>query len=226
MNSSETWSSLFNHSSFFCLLKNEKRTLSEDDILSRLNYPQIDNFHPDRKNEFLLGRLCASKAHQIRSGEELLSLPINLNRSPEWPTEVIGSITHNQYWVGAAVSESKSLLGIGIDFEVLGRTKMALGRYIRSTEDLKTHQSLNECELLTIIFSAKESLYKALYPTAKCYFGFDAAAVREINLSSGIFKIDLISEIAPLLGPTGKFHFEGRLKIIGKNCLTVLEIPN
>lgn len=159
-------------------------------------------------------------------GTELLSIPISLNRSPDWPQEVIGSISHNQYWVGAAVSKSESLLGIGIDFEVMGRTKLELARYIRSSEDLKTHHSLNDNELLTLIFSAKESLYKALYPTAKCFFGFETAAVREIDISNGTFKIDLISKISSSLGPSGRFHFEGRFKVIGKSCLTVLEIPN
>lgn len=98
------------------------------------------------------------------------------------------SISHNQFWVGSAVSKSKSLLGVGIDFEVIGRAKLELSRYIRSSEDLKTHQFLNENELLTLIFSAKESLYKALYPTAKCFFGFETAAINEIDVSNGTFK--------------------------------------
>lgn len=226
MNSNETWSSLFKHSSFFCLKKDEELSIPLKDLLSRLDYQNIENFHPNRQTEFLLGRICASKAHEIHFGAELLSLPINSNRSPDWPEEVIGSITHNQIWVGATVSKSKSLLGVGIDFEVMGRTKLELARYIRSAEDLKAHQSLNDNELLTIIFSAKESLYKALYPTVKSFFGFEAAAVREIDVSNGTFKIDLISQISSLLGPSGRFQFEGRFKVVGSSCLTVLEIPH
>lgn len=226
MSSINTWSSLFNNSSFFCLKKDEDLGPSLKYLLSRLDNKQIVNFHINRKDEFLLGRVCASKAHEMHFGAELLSLPIHENRSPKWPEKVVGSITHNQFWVGAAVSKSKSLLGVGIDFEVMGRAKLELARYIRSPEDLQSHQSLNDNELLTLVFSAKESLYKALYPSINCFFGFEVAAVREIDLSNGTFKIDLISDIAPLYGPSGRFHFEGRFKIIENNCLTVLEIPN
>lgn len=223
MNSKNDWSALFSESSFFCLKKDDKLNT---ELCSKLNYPEIENFHPGRKNEFLLGRLCASRAHQLHFGTELLSLPINPNRSPAWPSGVIGSISHNQFWVGAAVSKTKSLLGVGIDFEVMGRTKLELGGYIRSAEDLKTHPSFNETELLTLIFSAKESLYKALSPTVQSFFGFEAAALREINIGPGSFKIDLVSEISPGFGPNHRFHFEGRFMIFENNCLTVLEIPN
>jgi enterobactin synthetase component D len=128
--------------------------------------------------------------------------------------------------VGAAVSKNSSLLGVGIDFEVIGRAKLELARYIRSAEDLKTHQTLSDKDLLTLIFSAKESLYKALYPSAKRFFGFETAALREIDAFTGAFKIDLITQITSSLGPSGRFQFEGRFKIIGNNCLTVLEVPN
>jgi enterobactin synthetase component D len=226
MNSIDTWSSLFTASSFFCLKKDEDAGAPLDSLLSRLDDRATDHFHPNRKKEFLFGRLCASKAHELHFGTELLSLPISLNKAPQWPKDVIGSISHNQFWVGAAVSKSESLLGVGIDFEVMGRAKLELGRYIRNAKDLQTHQDLKENELLTLIFSAKESLYKALYPTAKCFFGFEAAAVLDIDTFSGTFKIALISEISPSLGPSGRCQFQGRFKIIGTSCLTVLEIPN
>lgn len=204
--------------------KNNELNSSQQVILTRFNYKEIETFHPNRKSEFLLGRLCAFKAHELHCGTELLSLPISSKRSPEWPINVIGSITHNQFWVGAAVSKSHSLIGIGIDFEVMGRTKLELARYIRSPKDLKIHESFSENELLTLIFSAKESLYKALHPVAKCFFGFEAAAVKEINIHNGTFKIELISNISPNFGPLGRFQFEGRFKIEEESCLTVLEI--
>jgi 4'-phosphopantetheinyl transferase EntD len=117
MNWTEDWSSIFNSSSFFCLKKDEEMGPTLKDLLSRLELlHKIENFHPKRRDEFLLGRLCASLAHEIHLGSELLLLPRSSDRSPLWPLGVIGSITHNQFWVGAAVSQSKILLGVGIDF--------------------------------------------------------------------------------------------------------------
>jgi enterobactin synthetase component D len=226
MNSISIWSSLFKHSSFFGYQKSDVLDSSLKKLLSELDYQNIDHFHPKRKDEFLLGRLCASKAHELHFGSVLLSLPVAENRSPLWPKEVIGSITHNQFWVGAAVAKSNSLLGVGIDFEVMGRTKLEISRYVRTPKDLISHASLSDIELLTIIFSAKESLYKALHPSVKCFFGFETAAVTEIDLISGTFKIDLISDISKAYGPSGRAHFEGQVKIIDKSCLTVLEIPH
>ena len=223
-----SFSSLFLQSSFFCLPKDKVQSASLLDLQNRLQNHDIDNFHPSRKKEFLLGRVCASKAYELYFGSELLTLPTAADRSPVWPKEVIGSITHNQNWVGAAVSSSQKLLGIGIDLEVIGRAKLELSRYIRSSKDLLTHQSLNSNELLTLIFSAKESLYKALYPHVKCFFGFEAAAVTNIDMAKGIFQIVLVKDISPLYGPSGpngRFQFEGRFIIVEGNCLTVLEIP-
>jgi enterobactin synthetase component D len=219
------FSSLFLHSSFFCLSKDNEQSALLIDLQNRLQYKNIDHFHPSRQKEFLLGRVCASKAFELYFGSELLNLPTRADRSPAWPDEVIGSISHNQKFVGAAVSSGQKLLGIGIDFEVIGRAKLELNRYIRNKEDIDSHPSLNPNELLTIIFSAKESLYKALYPKVNCFFGFEAAALKDIDVLNGTFQIELIKDISPIYGPKSRFHFEGRFKIVEGSCLTVLEIP-
>lgn len=219
-----SFSSLFLHSSFFCLPKDNDQSDALTDLQHKLQFSSIETFHPNRKKEFLLGRLCAIKAHEMHFGSELLTLPASADRSPLWPKNVIGSISHNQNWVGAALTGAQQLLGIGIDFEVIGRAKLELTRYILNSHDLNFHQSLNSRELLTLIFSAKESLYKALYPQVKCFFGFEAAAVKEIDLLNGTFKIELIKDISSLYGPNSRFHFEGRFTIVEGNCLTVLEI--
>jgi 4'-phosphopantetheinyl transferase EntD len=38
----------------------------------------------------------------------------------------VGTISHNEFWVGAAVAKDTELLGVGMDFEVMGRTKLEL----------------------------------------------------------------------------------------------------
>lgn len=227
MSSIETWSKLFSKSSFFAINKEEDLDASLKKSLSEIIYdPKVDGFHPNRKNEFLLGRLCASKAHELCTGRTLLSVPANADRSPAWPSGIMGTISHNQYWVGAAVSNHKDVIGIGIDFEVMGRTRLELAKQIRTEHDIKSHPKLSDEELLTIIFSCKESLYKALYPDVKKFFGFEEAALRELDLDNGVFTIDLLTQLSLKFGINSHQSFKGRIALDNRNCLTVLEVSD
>lgn len=225
MNTTETWSKLFSKSSFFAINKEEDLDIELQNLQSKIIYDsKVDGFHPNRKNEFLLGRVCASKAHELCTGHELLSLPVNTDRSPEWPVNVVGTLSHNQYWVGAAVAKSSDLIGVGMDFEVLGRTKLELAKQIRTPQDILKHPKLSDEELLTIIFSCKETLYKALYPNVKKFFGFEDAAVVELDLDNGVFKINLLTQLSLKFGINSHQSFIGRIALDNRNCLTVLEV--
>ena len=225
MSEQDYWSKLFTKSSFFSLKKEEELSPELIILQSKIILNEtILNFHPKRKDEYVLGRMCASKAFEKCLGLELLSLPSHKDRSPIWPLEVVGSIAHDKNYVGAAVAKKSDLIGLGIDFEEMGRTKIELSSHIRSSEDLKYHADFSEEELLTLIFSTKESLYKALYPLVKKFFGFEDAALRSINLDTGIFQIDLLTQLSLNFGPNSLHSFQGRFTVKNKTCLTVLEI--
>lgn len=225
MNEQDYWSKFFTKSSFFSLKKEEELSPELIILQSKIILNEtISNFHPKRKDEYVLGRMCASKAFENCLGLELLSLPSHKDRSPIWPIEVVGSIAHDKNYVGAAVAKKSDLIGLGIDFEEMGRTKMELSSHIRSNEDLKYHVDFSEEELLTLIFSTKESLYKALYPLVQKFFGFEDAALRSINLDTGIFQIDLLTQLSLNFGPNSLHSFQGRFTVKNKTCLTVLEI--
>jgi enterobactin synthetase component D len=227
MNSNHEWSKIFYKSSFFCLNKEEALAPELKITQSKIIYDSsVDGFHPNRKDEFILGRLCASKAYELSTGQELLTLQSNKDRSPAWPAEVVGTISHNQFWVGAAVAKKDDLLGIGMDFEVMGRTRLALASQIRSSGDIKEHSRFSEEELLTLIFSCKETLYKALHPMVKVFFGFEAAAVKNVNYEAGTFVIELLTTLSPHFGPNTRHSFLGRFVMDNKSCLTVLEVSN
>jgi enterobactin synthetase component D len=226
MNVVNEWASLFSSSTFFCYKKNEELTSELKDYLSQMDYKNIETFHPHRKEEYLLGRICAAQAYKMHFGKPLIDLPTGPKREPMWPAGVIGSLTHNENWAGAVVSESKTILGVGIDFETMGRAKIKLESYISFPGDVKEHLNFSSSEVLTLVFSAKESLYKALYPTVNCFFGFEAAIVKSIDAEKGAFEIDLVIDIAPGFGPSGRRSFNGRFKVVEGVCLTVIEVPN
>lgn len=97
----------------------------------------------------------------------------NEDRSPCFPESVSGSISHHHNQAIALLSDSKKL-AIGGDSErcnpsVLQEIKLHL------TSDNERINFLDlSCDgnfLLLLTFSAKESLFKALYPRVGYYFG-------------------------------------------------------
>jgi enterobactin synthetase component D len=219
-------SELFKIAKFYFLKKSEDLNLELQSRILKIKKPEsFDRFHSDRSREFLLGRLCASEAHRILVGEDLFNVLVNSNRAPIWPKEIVGSISHDKVWVGAAVAKSSDLLGLGIDFEIKGRAKLNLKKQITTTQDIKSHESFSEVELLTMIFSMKECLYKALFPLVNKFFGFEDAAVIAINAQEGTFEIKLLTKLSDQFCPDKCNLFSGRFLILSESMLTVLEIP-
>nr|WP_319593402.1 4'-phosphopantetheinyl transferase superfamily protein [Aeromonas schubertii] len=132
---------------------------------------------PKRQGEFLAGRLAAHQAllEQGMAGHEV---GIGADRAPVWPVGFEGSISHTVLGsVGVALCAVRpGAAGIGLDMEAwLDEGEAARlwpviadegewGRLARS--------SLGEARALTLLFSAKESLFKALYPRVGRYFDF------------------------------------------------------
>ncbi len=220
-----SWTDLFSSSSFIYLKKDSALTSGQSNLKEKIIIPsEVHNFHPQRREEFILGRLCSSLAFKDYFKQDLFDLPVSPDRSPLWPRGVLGSITHSKNFVGAAVSESTRLHGIGIDFEEIGRTKIELSSHIRGLEDVKSHKDFTTEELLTLIFSFKESLYKALYPQVKIFFGFHDAAVCEIDSIQGEFKIKLLKDLSQDFKVGHCDLFTGKFSICHGHCLSVLEI--
>lgn len=225
MRDDKIWKDLFTVAEFHCLEKGTELPSNLKSDLDQIQYdPAVDTFAPERKNEFLLGRLCASLAYSEVFNQKLTHLPVYKDRAPVWPLNAVGSISHNKRWVGAAVAKSSELLGVGIDFEIKGRTKLELAGHIRSEGDLPGHPELTEEELLTLIFSCKESLYKALYPKVLRFFGFQDAAVRAIDTQKGLFTIELLTELSNEFSPSARHLFNGRFGSDEESLLTVIEV--
>jgi enterobactin synthetase component D len=220
------WNSLFESSSFFSLSKSEELSAFDQEIIKSLKIDEaVHSYHANRKEEFLRGRLCAYHAYKEQTGLELLRLPSQNDRSPLWPNGVVGSITHSTVLVGVAIAKSEKLKSVGIDFEEIGRTKLELASHLLTDKDISLYENkLNMLpqEVLTLIFSAKEALYKTLYPEVKKFFGFHDAAVTE--LQDGKFSIELLKDLNEVYGINGLKTFHGRYCIHAGHCLFVIEL--
>ncbi len=132
-----------------------------------------------RQTEFLAGRLCAREAMRRLDGRSHVPL-IGEDRAPVWPEDVTGSITHSTGWAAAIVARKSDWRGLGLDVEQL----MSHERAVRLAGEILTPaemQRLNAgpeheaAKLVTLTFSLKESLFKALYPIVLKRFYFEAA---------------------------------------------------
>lgn len=133
-----------------------------------------------RRAEFLAGRFAALSALQKLGAFEAPGR--HDDGSPRWPREVVGSITHGAGRALCAVALSRELRSLGIDAESLLKPSYSveLQRRICSDDELAlldARLGLPPHVLVTLAFSAKESLYKCLYPLVGRFMDFHAARV-------------------------------------------------
>lgn len=135
-----------------------------------------------RKADFLAGRLML-KVAQIEMG--LSDEPINIgeNRAPIWPDDQRGSVSHTHGHVACILTGNTNLsLGVDIEKVASGKALAALRQQVlcKSERDLiDATKNWSPDALATLIFSAKETLFKALYPQINTFFGFNAARVQD-----------------------------------------------
>lgn len=148
-----------------------------------------------RQAEFVAGRVCAQAALAALGAVEGAVL-MDTDGMPVWPAGVVGSITHCASTAAAAVARKTRFSALGIDFEQLIPQSQALevGAMIcTETELARASVASGRDAALTVLFSLKESLYKALYPQVRCFFDF--VDVEALELANGRAKLRLLREL-------------------------------
>lgn len=149
-----------------------------------------------RRAEFLAGRLCARAAiaHLIGRDE---TPNFGENRAPIWPSGICGSITHSGSFAAAIVSRCTEWRGLGLDIEGLLDEEQAI-QLAAEILTPKERQRLSSQEVafdVTLIFSLKESLFKALYPLTGKYFYFEHAELLEWS-TDGHARLRLLTDLS------------------------------
>lgn len=129
-----------------------------------------------RKREFRAGRNCAHAALDILG---LPRQPIlrDSNRAPCWPEGYQGSISHCKDLCLAACTSKNPIMSLGLDVEPLAPLSPEVEGYIYTSNELEYFHSLSRKLPERLVFSAKESLYKCLYPLINQFFGFHAVEI-------------------------------------------------
>ena len=180
-----------------------------------------------RQAEYLAGRVVADhalKALPVSSSDVL----IGRNREPVWPDGVVGSISHTDGIACAVLAMQNKVRAVGIDIEsyISQEVLNDIENTIFDSSEislLKTAEFKNYSIAATVAFSAKESLFKALFPFVQYYFGFDSVRLGSISKLDRTLRLELTSGLS-----TNEFlkghHFQVDFQIFDRKVLTVVVI--
>lgn len=139
-----------------------------------------------RLDEFFAGRIAAEAIllEYFNCRQSITSMTTTL---PIWPQAFKGSISHANNTLMVMLSTQAEYLGVDIEYMVSADIAEQTAGLIltRSEQDLYwsgSIKTLSFAEYFTLIFSLKESLYKAVYPCAKNYIDFLQAELISIDM--------------------------------------------
>lgn len=157
-----------------------------------------------RQVDFLAGRLCARHALRAAGFSGAVAIAIGERGQPLWPQGFVGSISHCDGLAIAAVGSSDRFAGIGLDVEqeMAESVSREIGDQVASAgeRNLGPREGLPAAPWLSLLFSGKESLFKALYPSVGAYFDFLDAGVTGLDVRSGMFALRLHVALSPQHG--------------------------
>ena len=182
-----------------------------------------------RRREFITARSCARTA-LARLGIEPVAIVPGLRGAPGWPAGIVGSITHCDGYRAAVVARRAQVVTVGVDAEphaplpdgvleavTIARERSRLHGLAGQRPDVHWDR---------LLFSAKESVYKAWFPLTLRWLGFEDVEI-SLDAAAGTFRARL-----GVPGPVVRGHelpgFDGRWLVrdgLAITAVTVLEAP-
>ncbi|MEU4089577.1 4'-phosphopantetheinyl transferase family protein [Streptomyces aureus] len=149
------------------------------DLIDSPLFPEEQPYLADsvehRRREFVTTRGCARTA-MTALGVPPAAVGSGPKGEPEWPAGVTGSMTHCDGYRAAALSHSREFHSIGIDAERHEPLPEKLADYVTGPDERAHLRELGRSHpavhWATVLFSAKETVYKAWYPLARRWLGF------------------------------------------------------
>jgi len=183
----------------------------------------IARIHRNRRLEFTTGRHCALAALSALK-YEALSLGREADGRPRWPPGIVGSISHCERLCVAAVAREPIFAALGLDVEPRAALPEGVLELVASPEEIASlpcdrFPARSRPPFDTILFSGKESVFKALYPQVRRFFGFE-----EVSLAlsvDGRFEARLQPGLAL---EAGRHSLSGRFALTPDHVLTAVVV--
>ncbi len=172
-----------------------------------------------RQREFRAGRLSARRALALLGWTDF-PLLIGPDRTPCWPSGIVGSISHCRTYCGVAVARAGQIAAIGLDIEPQQGFPRADWDAVLTPAELRwlaTRPAGDQERLAKLCFSAKECTYKCQFTLSRAWLGFHDLEVT-VDLARREFGARLLTSPAPLL-PAGT-TLRGRFRCVDDLVLT------
>lgn len=203
-----------------------KRTDAENVRLFPQEEAIIESAVEKRRREFTTARACAREA-LARLGLPPQPILSGARGEPLWPEGLVGSITHCQGYRACALARKADWATVGVDAEPDAPLPdgllpdIALPGERELLRDLAREQPATHWDRL--LFSAKEAVYKAWFPLARRWLGFEDATL-EIDPERGSFRARLLVP-GPSLAGRELTGFEGRWLADDGLVLAAIALP-
>ncbi|AVH55306.1 MULTISPECIES: 4'-phosphopantetheinyl transferase family protein [Streptomyces] len=213
-------------------------TYGDDGVAGATLYPEeqalLTRAVEKRRREFTTVRFCARRAMEKLGVPPGPILP-GERGAPLWPAGLIGSMTHCEGYSAAALARATDLVSLGIDAE----PHLALPEGVLEAVALPTEVSRLDrlgAEIPSVhwdrlLFSAKESVYKAWFPLTAQWLDFSEADIDIVPgpaggpALSGRFRAQLLVP-GPLVDGERVGAFDGRWTVQRGLVATVVVVPH
>ncbi len=187
---------------------------SRADVFGRL-FPEeeavVERAVAKRRGEFATGRHCARRA-LAELGISPGPIGVGPKGEPRWPAGIVGSITHCDGFRGCAVARADELQSLGVDAEPDMPLPRGLLGDVARAEEVDLLEAAGRAERGVswdrLLFCMKEAVYKAWFPLAESWLGFDEATI-SIDRRRRRFRARLLVD-GPLVGGARLQWFDGR----------------
>ncbi len=161
-------------------------------------YPEeqdyVTNVATKRYREFTAGRLCAREVLK-KLGIDNFPLLVGDNREPLWPSGIVGSISHCRDNCIVVASMDRRIAGLGVDIEDIAPLEAEIIALVCRQKEKQWITNVYEPgypDWAKIIFSAKESVYKCLFPAKNIHLDFKEVQI-EFDIPNNEFIVDLFN---------------------------------
>ncbi|ASO28777.1 enterobactin synthase [Vibrio anguillarum] len=159
-----------------------------------------------RHCEFLAGRMCAKHCLTKLDQSQSLTLEIGKGNQAVWPQNIVGSISHcHGYAIAAATHQTQACAALGIDIEQLIRDEWLSDirqQVMIPAEHIFAHHFAQLASFITLIFSAKESIYKAIYPWVEQVLDFHVVELIHVDKHAKRLIFQIHTDLHPFLNPS------------------------
>jgi 4'-phosphopantetheinyl transferase EntD len=176
-----------------------------------------------RRREFISGRACARLALR-RLGAPVVAIPSGRHGEPRWPTGVVGSITHCHGYRACAAAWSEAIISLGIDAEPNAPLPDGVLEEVAQGRELEpVAAGTDGINVDRLRFSAKEAVYKAWFPLARRWLGFDDVEL-SLDLANAEFHAKLLVP-GPVVDGARLSEFRGRWALEEGVICTAVIVP-